>query len=59
MMNKHTDESIERVREARRKISEQYGHDPKRIVEHYIELQKQYQDRLLAMKGKGKNQNAT
>ncbi len=34
------------VRESRRRISERFGHDPKKLVEYYIEQQQQYQDRM-------------
>jgi hypothetical protein len=40
------DDAIEEVREIRRKISEQFDHDPVRLVEYYMEVQKQYEDRL-------------
>lgn len=38
--------ALEQVRAARRQISEQYDHDPKKLVEHYIALQQKYKDRL-------------
>lgn len=40
-MLKH-DLALERIREVRHRISEQYGHDPQKLVNYYIELQKQY-----------------
>lgn len=40
------DDAIEEVREIRRRISEQFDHDPIRLVEYYMEVQKQYADRL-------------
>lgn len=46
------DPVVEEVREIRRRISEQFDHDPKRLVEHYIELQKRYADRLVGVSGK-------
>ena len=36
------------VRESRHRISEQFGHDPKKLVEYYMELQQQYKDRLVS-----------
>jgi len=33
------DEDIARVREVRHRISERFGHDPYRLVAHYIERQ--------------------
>jgi hypothetical protein len=41
------DPTITRIREARRQISKEYGHDPQKIVEYYAELQKKYQDRII------------
>jgi hypothetical protein len=38
---------IEEVREARHRISARFDHDPARLVAYYMELQQQYQDRLL------------
>jgi hypothetical protein len=34
------DEDIARVREVRHRISERFGHDPYRLVAHYIERQR-------------------
>ena len=41
------DPAIERIREVRHQISEEHGHDPQKLVNYYIELQKQYQSRCL------------
>ena len=42
------DPTIARIREARHRISEQCGHDPKRLVEYYMKLQEEkYADRLV------------
>lgn len=41
------DLTITQIREIRHQISERFNHDPKKIVEYYIELQKKYKDRLL------------
>lgn len=43
-----SDPVIDEVREVRRRISARVGHDPTRLVEYYIELQRQYQGRLIA-----------
>jgi hypothetical protein len=45
-MKQHDDPTIARVREARHRISEACGHDPQRLVDYYIELQKKYEHRL-------------
>lgn len=34
------DPTIKRIREARIALSEKFNHDPKKIVEYYINLQK-------------------
>jgi hypothetical protein len=36
------DEEIARIREVRHQISEQFGHDPYRLVAYYMELEKQH-----------------
>jgi hypothetical protein len=36
------DEEIARVRDARHRISERFGHDPYRLVAHYMEIQRQH-----------------
>lgn len=41
------DEVIARVREARYRISARFDHDPYKLVAHYMERQKQHQDRLI------------
>ena len=35
------DPLIEEIREVRRKISAEFGHDPRRLVEHYRELERE------------------
>ena len=46
-MKPKDDPTITRIRETRRRISEECGHDPQRIVEYYAKLEKQYQDRII------------
>ena len=42
------DPTIARIREARHRISEKCGHDPRKLVEYYLALQEeQYADRLV------------
>lgn len=38
---------IERIRAVRHQISEEYDHDPKQLVEHYIEREKKHQERFI------------
>ena len=42
-----SDPVIDEIREVRHRISARFGHDPTRLVAFYIELQKQYEDRLI------------
>ncbi|MBN1937531.1 MAG: hypothetical protein JW934_22930 [Anaerolineae bacterium] len=46
-MKQRDDLVIKRVREARHHISEKLDHDPKKVIEYYMELQKKYLDRML------------
>ncbi|MGO8691314.1 MAG: hypothetical protein ACLQLG_16960 [Thermoguttaceae bacterium] len=42
------DPTIARIREARHRISEKCGHDPRKLVEYYLALQEQqYANRLV------------
>ena len=40
------DAGLEEVRRIREKISRQFGNDPEKLVQHYIELQERYKERL-------------
>ena len=42
-----SDPVIDRIREVRHQISEQFGHDTAKLVAHYMEVQEQYADRLI------------
>lgn len=43
------DLTLAEIREARWRISARFDHDPKRLVEHYIERQSQHRDRLISL----------
>ncbi len=45
-MSTDKDIAIDRVREVRHKISARFDHDTKRLIDHYIEYQKKFADRL-------------
>jgi hypothetical protein len=47
MKPNQNDPVIDEVREVRHCISKRCSHDPVRLVAHYMELQKQYRDRLI------------
>ena len=42
------DPTLARIREVRHLISEEFDHDPKRLIEHYIKLQERHRDRLVS-----------
>jgi hypothetical protein len=52
------DPTIEEIRQARWRISEQLAHDPARLVEHYIQLQAQHRDRLLPLPKRAESDEA-
>ena len=41
------DQAIDEIRAVRQRISEAYGHDVKAFLEHYRELERQYQEKLI------------
>lgn len=41
------DPTITRIRQVRHSISEKHGHDPKRLAEYYMDLQKKHKDRFV------------
>ncbi len=44
---RNDDPLIDEIRAVRHQISARFDHDPARLVAYYMELQKQYQDRLI------------
>ena len=42
-----SDTVIDEIREVRHRISARFGHDPTQLVLYYVEMQKQYKDRLI------------
>ena len=50
MKQSQSDPVIDEIREVRHHISARFNHDPARLVAYYMELQKQYQDRLIETK---------
>ncbi len=41
------DPTIDEIRKIRQEISRRFGNDPKRIIEYYIQLQKERPNRLI------------
>ena len=41
------DPAIEEIRAVRHRISAEHGHDTRRLVKHYQEMEKRYADRML------------
>lgn len=59
-MTKEPDEDpIERIRRTRHEISAKCDHDPRKLVEHYMELQKRHADRLIASPGTSRHARKT
>jgi len=52
------DPTIKAVRDARHRISEMVGHDPRKLVEHYRRLQGRHRERLLSKPGPGPESKA-
>ena len=46
--------ALEQVRAARHRISKRFDHDPRKLVEHYMELQQEYKDRLVGLESNTK-----
>jgi len=46
-MSEIQDAAISQIREVRHRISEQQEHDPQRVVDYYLELQRKFVKRLL------------
>jgi len=47
-MNPASDDPvIDELRRVRHDISARFGHDPERLVEYYIQIQMQYESRLV------------
>ena len=42
-----SDPIIDEIRAVRHRISEEFDHDPKKLVEHYMKLQERHADRLV------------
>ena len=42
-----SDPVIDEIREVRHRISARFDHDPTQMVAFYMEMQKQYEDRLI------------
>ena len=47
MKRNPNDPVVDEIRKVRRRISARFGHDPARLVRFYLEMQKQFQDRLI------------
>ena len=47
LKEKLSDPVIDEIREVRHHISARFGHDPAQLVAFYMDMQKQYQERLI------------
>jgi len=52
------DPGIAWIREIRHQISEECGHDPKRLVEYFIRTQEKHKDRMVRPPKKGRDAQA-
>ena len=59
MKQSQADPVIDEVREVRHRISARVDHDPARLVAYYIELQKRYRDRLIAVESAAEPADST
>ena len=59
MSPQSNDPVVDEIRRIRHQISEEHGHDPKRLVAYYIEFQKQFKDRLINTKQKSNDSDPT
>lgn len=50
-MTNEKEDPIDQVRRTRHEISAKFDHNPRKLVEHYIELQKRHADRLILSPG--------
>lgn len=50
MKTMENDPTISRIRQARHEVSERCGHDARKLVAYYQELQKRHADRLVPSK---------
>jgi len=48
-MSVNKDIAIDRVREVRHQISAKFDHDTQRMIDHYLEYQKRFRERLEPM----------
>lgn len=46
-MKSQTDPAIAAVRRVRASISREFGNDPRRLIAHYVELQKSFEGELI------------
>jgi hypothetical protein len=44
-----SDPAIDEIRAIRHEISARFDHDPRKLVEHYMQLQRRHADRLIAV----------
>ena len=47
MKQNPSDPVVDEIREVRHRISARFNHDPTQLVAFYMDMQKQYQDRLI------------
>ena len=58
MKDKRNLGALEQVRAARHRISKRFDHDPRKLIEYYMELQQEYKDRLVGAEEEKKREKA-
>jgi hypothetical protein len=51
------DPTIQAVRDARHRISESVGHDPRKLVEHYRQLQERHRERFVSQQKRSETED--
>ena len=51
-------DALQCVRDVRHNISAQYGHDPQKVIDHFVNIQKQLQNLLLSPKDDTRQQQS-
>ncbi len=54
-----SDPVLDEIREVRHRISARFGHDPARLVAFYMEMQKQYGNRLIETAKRSEDEDST
>ena len=59
MSKQPSDLVVDEIRETRHRISEQFDHDPTRLVAYYMQLQQKFSERLMTSAQSGEAKRGT